>query len=78
MTKAKTWASAMLPAIQLWAKHDQFLRKADPNAPVGSFQCSEHDLAVRAKRLVELFGITQCTAGSFSNKASRSKKRKRK
>lgn len=55
-----------------------FLRKADHNALVGSFQCLEQDLAVHAKKLAELFGVTQCTADSFSNNDSVSKKRKKK
>lgn len=47
---------------EFWANHDQFLRQTDHNAPVGSSQCLEQDLAVHARAFTKLFGTTWCTA----------------
>lgn len=68
--------SAMLPALQLWAKHDQFLRKADHNAPLGFFQCLEQDLAVHAKRFAVFWHNTaQLTA--FLTKTQQGKRERK-
>lgn len=82
--KTKIWSAAVVPAQELWENHNQYLRKANCNAPVGSAQCFGQDLAIHARGFAKLLGMTWgcrfawCMADSSSNKDWARKRKKNK